>query len=94
MITLQKEYIMNEIVILGILIRRDIVDIVRFQNLLTSYGCIIRTRLGLHENHYETNALLGLLLLELDGDREQMTSFEKAAKEIEGIEVQKMQFHF
>lgn len=83
---------MNDIIIFGICIRRDAVDVVRFQNLLTTYGNVIRTRLGLHERHYETDALKGLLLLELAGDLRQIEAFENAVKEIEGIELQKMCF--
>lgn len=83
---------MNDIIIFGICIRRDAVDVVKFQNLLTTYGNVIRTRLGLHESHYETNALKGLLLLELAGDKKQIEAFENAVKAIEGIEIQKMHF--
>lgn len=83
---------MNDIIIFGICIRRDAVDVIKFQHLLTTYGNVIRTRLGLHENHYETDALKGLLLLELIGERKQIEAFENAVKEIEGIEIQKMHF--
>jgi len=85
---------MNEIVILGILIRNEVVDIVSFQQLLTKYGNVIRTRLGLHENHYETPTIRGLLLLEMVGDAAEIASFEKAARKISGILVQKMVFPF
>ncbi|MDR0365203.1 MAG: hypothetical protein LBH92_09380 [Bacteroidales bacterium] len=83
---------MSDIVIFGICIRRDVVDVLKFQNLLTTYGNIIRTRLGLHEGHYETGSIKGLLLLELAGDMEQIEAFEKAVKEIKGMEIQKMNF--
>lgn len=85
---------MDDIIIFGICIRRDAVDVLKFQKLLTTYGNVIRTRLGLHENHYETNALKGLLLLELVGDQQQIEAFENAVKEIKGIEIQKMRFAF
>jgi len=83
---------MNEIVILGILIGSEVVDIVSFQQLLTKYGNVIRTRLGLHENHYQTPKIKGLLLLEMVGDAAEIASFEQASRKIAGIQVQKMFF--
>jgi hypothetical protein len=83
---------MNEIVILGILIGNEVADIVAFQQLLTKYGNVIRTRLGLHENHYETPKIKGLLLLEMVGDAAEIAAFEKSACKISGIHIQKMVF--
>jgi len=90
----QNFKLMNEIVILGILIGDEVADIVAFQQLLTKYGNVIRTRLGLHENHYETPKIKGLLLLEMVGDAAEIASFEKVARNISGIQVQKMFFSF
>jgi hypothetical protein len=83
---------MNKIVILGILIGNEVVDIVSFQQLLTKYGNVIRTRLGLHENHYELPNIKGLLVLELAGDAAEIASFEQSIGKIFGIQVQKMVF--
>jgi hypothetical protein len=83
---------MNEIVILGILIGDEVADIVSFQQLLTKYGNVIRTRLGLHENHYETSKIKGLLLLEMVGDAAEIASFEKSVYKISGIQIKKMVF--
>jgi len=83
---------MNEIVILGILIGNEVADIVSFQQLLTKYGNVIRTRLGLHENHYKTPKVKGLLVLEMVGGAAEIASFEQAIRKIAGIQVQKMVF--
>ena len=83
---------MNEIIILGIFIGNEVMDIVSFQHLLTKYGNVIRTRLGLHESHYEVPKVKGLLLLEMFGDASEIASFEKAVHKISGIQVQKMTF--
>jgi hypothetical protein len=83
---------MSKIVVLGILIGNEVADIVAFQQLLTKYGNVIRTRLGLHENHYETPKIKGLLLLEMVGDDAEIATFEKAACQISGIQIQKMVF--
>lgn len=62
------------------------------QELLTQYGCNIKTRIGLH--HVDRNACSprGLILLEMYG--EEATCHELADKlsAIEGVEVQKMVF--
>lgn len=62
------------------------------QELLTAYGCNIKTRIGLH--HVDQNACSprGLILLEMYG--EETTCLELADKlsEIEGVDVQKMVF--
>jgi len=83
---------MNEIIILGILIKEEVADIVAFQQLLTKYGNVIRTRLGLHENHYQTPNIKGLLLLEMVGNPVEIATFEKNAAQISGIQIQKMHF--
>jgi hypothetical protein len=83
---------MSKIVVLGILIGNEVADIVAFQQLLTKYGNVIRTRLGLHENHYETPKIKGLLVLEMVGDDAEIAAFEKAAYKISGIQIQKMVF--
>jgi len=83
---------MDKIVILGILIGNEIDDIVSFQQLLTKYGNVIRTRLGLHENHYEIPKIKGLLLLEMVGDADEIAAFEKATRKISGIQIEKMTF--
>ena len=87
-----KIKIMDKIVILGILIGSEVADIVSFQQLLTKYGNVIRTRLGLHENHYETPKIKGLLVLEMVGDADEIAAFEKAVCHISGIQIQKMTF--
>jgi len=84
---------MNDIVVLGILIGSEVSDIVSFQQLLTKYGNVIRTRLGLHENHYEAPKIKGLLLLEMVGDSVEIAAFEQSVQQISGIQVQKMVFH-
>jgi hypothetical protein len=81
-----------KVVVFGILIGSEVTDIVSFQRLLTKYGNVIRTRLGLHENHYETPTIKGFLLLEMFGEAAEIASFEQAIRKISGIQVQKMAF--
>ncbi len=83
---------MNRIIILGVRITDRVKDAVVVQDLLTKYGCSIRTRLGLHEvveEHCSTN---GLIILELTGSPDEAAKLETSLLAIEGVEVQKMIF--
>ena len=60
---------MKEIRVLGIHINDRVNNAVGIQNILTKYGCSIRTRLGLHEVIDDYCSKGGLILLELTGDR-------------------------
>lgn len=76
--------------LLGMVVpRRDNLGI-EVQNLLTTYGCIIRTRLGVNEVYFGEPA--GLIILELSGDRNQFSSLEKALREIEDIAIGRICF--
>ncbi|NLX98834.1 MAG: hypothetical protein GXY83_21970 [Rhodopirellula sp.] len=62
------------------------------QELLTAYGCNIKTRIGLHHVDHNLCSPRGLILLEMYGD--EATCHEMADKlaKIEGVDVQKMIF--
>ena len=76
--------------LLGILVpRRDELGI-RVQEILTTYGCVIRTRLGVNEVYFGEPA--GLILLELAGDAGQFLSLEKALREIDDIAIGRICF--
>ena len=78
------------VTLLGALVpRRDDLGI-QVQTLLTTYGCVIRTRLGVNEVYFGEPA--GLIILELAGDRTQFVSLEKALREIEDIAIGRICF--
>lgn len=79
-------------IILGVHITDRIHHVNSVQNILTEYGCSIRTRLGLHEAEAGFCSPNGLILLEMTDDEK--TADELAAKlnAIEGVEVKKMSF--
>lgn len=83
---------MKEIRILGILIIDRQKEVGKVQELLTKFGCTIRTRLGLHEVSDEICSPSGLILLELYGETAEMDKLENSLLAIEGIKVQKMVF--
>ncbi len=74
--------------ILGILTERTPVAINSVQNILTSYGCVIRTRLGVNETFFGQPA--GLIILELKGDEHQMDLLENDLVKVDGVHVRKM----
>ena len=77
--------------ILGILTeKRDPEAIKALQKTLTSYGCVIRTRLGVNEEFYGNPARL--IILELMGDEIQMDLLERDLQSIPGVHLRKMAF--
>lgn len=79
----------NNIEILGILIREPETKTHNLQDILTSYGCSIRTRLGLNGSEYNKN---GLILLELKGNKAERENLIAKLSKLSGIEVQQMAF--
>lgn len=65
--------------------RRD--SAVNVQEILTEYGCYIKTRLGLHEASESVCAEEGLILLELLNDKEKQDNLFTALKAVECIDV-------
>jgi len=76
--------------ILGILVERNHKIILSVQKLLTSYGCNIRTRLGINEDFFGEPA--GLIILELKGDAKQRYLLERDLKSLENVHVRSMVF--
>lgn len=62
-----------------------------FQKVLTQFGCIIKTRLGLHDVAENKCAPNGIILLEVIDDVEAV-KFEKELSEIDGIEIKTIKF--
>ena len=62
------------------------------QQLLTDYGCNIRTRIGLHDVSGEYCSPSGIILLELAGEECACQELADKLTAIEGVEVQKMFF--
>lgn len=76
--------------ILGVMVpRRDDLG-PQVQALLTTYGCVIVTRLGVNEVYFGEPA--GLIILELTGDRSQFSSLERSLREIEEIAIGRICF--
>ncbi len=63
------------------------------QNLLTKYGCSIKTRLGVHEASSDSCNEQGIIIVEfIDNSDKEVHEFEQSLSEISGIVVKKMEF--
>jgi len=59
----------------------------RFQEILTKYGCSIRTRIGIHHSENGACTNKGIVLLDVDGEEQQLV------EELSGLcEIQTMTF--
>ncbi|MCX6272651.1 MAG: hypothetical protein NTU44_15815 [Bacteroidetes bacterium] len=83
---------MEEIIILGIRVKKAATTAVRLQSLLSTYGCVIKTRLGLNEIVDDYAGFGGLILLELMGDPNECYRLENELLSMDDIEVRKMNF--
>jgi len=77
--------------VLGILVeKRDNEAVTSVQKTLTSYGCVIRTRLGVNEEFFGNPA--GLIIVELLGDEIQMDLLEQDLQKLPKVHIRKMVF--
>ena len=83
---------MKEIWILGVHITDRVKNVADVQEILTKFGCTIKTRLGLHEVKDDFCARNGLIILELSGSSEEYVKLENELLKIKGLEVKKMVF--
>jgi hypothetical protein len=60
---------------------------VKVQSILTGWGCIIKTRLGIHDGVLDDCSDNGLLILELVGDASKNTELADRIKLVEGVAV-------
>ncbi|WP_373481485.1 hypothetical protein [Acetobacterium sp.] len=79
--------------IMGIQVGNRESEALKVQELLTKNGCIIKTRLGLHESSEEMCSVTGLIILEFLPDKEdEITVMEKELAALNTIVVKKMVF--
>lgn len=82
---------MDRHVIIGVHVTGRNEHAVDVQRLLTSYGCQIKTRIGLHDVHGDYCSPNGLIVLEAIDDPETDRMIESLAM-IDGIDVRTMVF--
>ncbi len=72
-----------DIMVIKIGARRDKAP--KVQEVLTKFGCSIKTRLGLHEAGNLCSDE-GILILQLTGDKAEMKALEKALNQMENVQ--------
>lgn len=83
---------MKELWILGVQITDRVKEASLVHDVMTKYGCTIKTRLGLHEVREDFCSPNGLILLELTGNPSEFPKLENALLAIPGLQVRKMIF--
>ena len=79
--------------IMGIQVGNRESEALKVQELLTKNGCIIKTRLGLHESSEELCSITGLIILEFLPDKEdEIAVMEKELATLNTVVVKKMVF--
>ncbi|MCI0474053.1 MAG: hypothetical protein L0Y76_10775, partial [Ignavibacteria bacterium] len=71
--------------VLLILIGKRKDSAVEVQKLLTAWGCLIKTRLGIHDGILENCSDEGLVILELYGSKEQKEELARKMELIQGV---------
>ena len=56
------------------------------QKILTEWGCLIKTRLGLHEGVLDNCTESGLLFIELAGEKEKHTELARKLNLVKGVQ--------
>jgi hypothetical protein len=79
-------------VILGVHVTNRTQQVAELQAILSQYGCLIKTRLGLHETSKDSCSKAGVLLLELLDDEEQVLDLTSELSKIDGVEVASIVF--
>ncbi len=79
-------------VIVGVHVTDRAKEAVRVQEILTDFGCDIKTRIGLHEIHDSYCSPAGLIVLEVISGEERADSLISELSAVEGVEIRKMVF--
>lgn len=79
-------------VILGIKLENRLETAIKFQKIITHFGCAIHTRIGLHKSDENFCNSFGIIILEIIDDKV-IHSLEKELLQIEKIEIQRMIFN-
>ena len=61
---------------------------VNVQKILTEWGCLIKTRLGIHDGVLDNCSEHGLLFIELAGDEEKFTEMKRKLELLPGVSAQ------
>ncbi len=71
--------------VMSVLTNKRVENVNEMQRVLTESGCIIKTRLGIHDASEDFCSNEGLIVLNLVGSEEEIASLEQKLNEIPGI---------
>lgn len=60
------------------------------QEIFTKYGCIIKTRLGIHETSDNKCSERGLVILMIEGEDKEVDGLRKELQSLDGVKVNTM----
>ncbi len=83
---------MNDSTIMAILIDKRTDAAAKVQKILTDHGCIIKTRLGMHES--SNCADEGIIILDLTASDSEVEALESELNSIAGVKVKSMVLDF
>lgn len=79
-------------VVIGVCITSRVKDVPVVQQILSEYGCNIRTRLGMHEVAGEYCAASGVVLLDMVGSPAEIDACQAKLTAVEGVQCQRLEF--
>ena len=79
-------------IIVGVHITDRVKHVEEIQHIFTTYGALIKTRLGLHEPGAGRGGAHGLILLELVGEAAKADEMIARLRLVAGVQVQEMVF--
>jgi hypothetical protein len=75
---------MGRTVLISLLSRRR-GSAVEFQKIITEYGCIVKTRLGIHDGVLDKCSDEGLIIMELAGERAKIEELRAKLDALNGV---------
>lgn len=79
-------------IILGLQVKNRKKDAANVQKILGDYGCVIKTRIGLHDVSGQICSETGVIVLELHGDSKNINQLQSKLGKMKGVVLKKMAF--
>ena len=83
---------MSNTTVLGVRLENRTENATQLQQVLSKYGCFIKTRIGLHDVENGKCSTSGVILLEIIGSDSEKQEFEASLQALNGVDVKKMVF--
>jgi hypothetical protein len=83
---------MGKTTVFGVKLNNRIETAPKFQEIITKYGCNIKTRIGLHEVTDNVCSPSGIIILEVIGKNSEIEGMESEISKLKEVNIQKMVF--